>query len=264
MADVSCIYQSRGGQLVPTSAAAGPWSPDLQHGGPPAGLLARAIERWLPDRSLQVARITLDLFRGVPMQPLRTRVTPVREGRRIVALDASLLVSEVEVARAHAVLLRAPGGAGQRFPGHQELRGPGGLQTGELLPESMRDQVPDGFHTCVQVRWLPRGSQSWPAAWFRLPVPLVEGEATTPLQCAMALSDFTNALSAAATWGQGTAGYINADSTLYLAREPRGDWIGLQCTRAINHEGVGFGEVLQFDSEGCYGRAVQARLQTRP
>lgn len=40
----SALYVPDGDQLVPTELTGGPWSPDAQHGGAVASLLARAVE----------------------------------------------------------------------------------------------------------------------------------------------------------------------------------------------------------------------------
>ena len=38
------LFERDGARFVPTELCRGPWSPDAQHGGPPAVLLARAAE----------------------------------------------------------------------------------------------------------------------------------------------------------------------------------------------------------------------------
>ena len=39
------LYERDGDRFVATELTRGPWNPDHQHAGPPAALLARAIER---------------------------------------------------------------------------------------------------------------------------------------------------------------------------------------------------------------------------
>ena len=56
---------------ISTPATAGPWGPQAQHGGPPSGLLTRALEALLePGQTL--GRITIDLLGPVPVGPLAT------------------------------------------------------------------------------------------------------------------------------------------------------------------------------------------------
>jgi hypothetical protein len=54
--------------------------------------------------------------------------------------------------------------------------------------------------------------------------------------------------------------FINTDTTLYLVREPEGEWIGMAADYADADEGVGIVEVVHYDHKGRYGRSVQARL----
>ena len=45
-------------------STAGPWGPDSQHGGPPAALLTRAVERLVEGRGLVLGRLTVDAVLG--------------------------------------------------------------------------------------------------------------------------------------------------------------------------------------------------------
>jgi hypothetical protein len=67
MAD-HCYYLSLGppGRYVATGATAGPWDGNSQHGGPPAALLATAIEQCEPVESMRLARITVELLSPYP------------------------------------------------------------------------------------------------------------------------------------------------------------------------------------------------------
>ncbi|MCZ7576472.1 MAG: hypothetical protein M5U18_05260 [Dehalococcoidia bacterium] len=46
------IFIREGDTFVPTELARSPWGPQLLHGGPPAGLLARAIEHAVHDADM--------------------------------------------------------------------------------------------------------------------------------------------------------------------------------------------------------------------
>jgi len=39
------LFIPEGERFIPTELSRGPWTDDAQHGGPPAALLARAVER---------------------------------------------------------------------------------------------------------------------------------------------------------------------------------------------------------------------------
>src|SRR5262245_43085246 len=100
------FYVADGDSFVPTPFTRGPWDPQAQHAGPPAALLARAIERLDPDGETQVARFTLEILRPIPLTPLRAQARLARPGRRVQLAEASLLDERGEVARASAWQIR--------------------------------------------------------------------------------------------------------------------------------------------------------------
>ena len=54
--------------------------------------------------------------------------------------------------------------------------------------------------------------------------------------------------------------FINPDLTLYIERQPVGEWIGLQAQTTIASGGIGTSESVLFDERGRVGRATQALL----
>jgi hypothetical protein len=257
------VFQRAGDAFIPSVHAPGPWGADKLHGGPVLGLLARAIELASPDPELVIARFTVDLFRVVPKERLQVRSEVVRRGSRLSLLQASLFVGETEVARANALLLR-PSELGSTQRSALCPVGPDGLVTESLMRGFPRDhaEFPPGFHTRVETRWVPRAASEPLAIWFRLPIPLVAGEPGTPLQRAIALSDFANAVAsiAARERDETAVPYINADSTLYLSRQPIGEWFCLQEQGCDSERGISVTQTLLCDTGGPFGRAQQARL----
>ena len=250
-----------GARFVPNPCATSPWNPGLQHGGPPAGLLARCIERHPTAEGLSLARLSVDLFRPVPMKPLTVRVETVREGRRIATLQASLNSAEVEVARASALLLR-PSQAPEPASSPVSPPGPEGLAERSMLDEEMRAKVGEGFHNYLEIRPVPPAEGTPFALWLRTTLALVEGEELSPLQRAAALADLTNT---AATFCDLFAGRvrtptINPDTTLYLAHPPEGEWLCFQAGHVAERDGVGVVHASLFDARGIFGHSAQARL----
>src|SRR5204862_146816 len=64
------LFERDGTRFVPTELCRGPWSPDAQHGGPPAALMARAAEGFEGGEEMQAVRQTVELLRPVPLVPL--------------------------------------------------------------------------------------------------------------------------------------------------------------------------------------------------
>jgi hypothetical protein len=75
-------------------------------------------------------------------------------------------------------------------------------------------------------------------------------------------------LAAAADFGAGLSSalrreryvFINVDLTVYVEREPVGEWICLQSETRISPDGIGLTESVLFDEGGRVGRAMQALL----
>jgi hypothetical protein len=73
-----------------------------------------------------------------------------------------------------------------------------------------------------------------------------------------AAADFGNGVSAALDWNEHV--FINADLTVYVARPPRGEWVGLDSRTLVEPDGVGLSESVLHDSDGVIGSAAQALL----
>lgn len=99
------IFIPRGaGRYFATGVARGPWDEHAQHGGAPASLLAHAFEALPAVEGLEIARITYELIRPVPLGDLIVRAEVVRAGRRVQLMEASIITpDEVEVVRARAL-----------------------------------------------------------------------------------------------------------------------------------------------------------------
>ena len=111
----------------------------------------------------------------------------------------------------------------------------------------------------VEVRFIAGAFGGGPAtAWFRLIRPLVTAEEPTPLQRLAAAADFGAGLSS--TLPRERYLFINTDLTLYVEREPVGEWICLDSQTRIASGGVGGTESVLYDLRGRVGRATQALL----
>ena len=72
----------------------GPWSNEHQHGGPPAALLARAIDALRvreEDPPMQLTRLSVELLRPIPIAaPLEVQTEVMVAGRRVQRIAAVL------------------------------------------------------------------------------------------------------------------------------------------------------------------------------
>lgn len=258
------VFHPDGARFVPTDLARGPWSAFAQHGGGPAALIARAVERADPGPADFVARLTVELLRPVPLAPLEVHVATTRPGKKVQWLEASLIANGVEVAQARALRLRTEDlGLPQIAPEVPPMLGLSEAKPLEIAPALDRGMPDTGFWTAMELRQV-RGS--WAATgpagvWFRLRVPIVAGEEPSPLQRVAAAADFGNGISAALE--RGTHLFINPDLTIYLHRAPTGPWIGLDASTAVEPMGIGLAASTLRDEQGAIGRSLQSLLIDR-
>jgi hypothetical protein len=262
------VFHRDGDVLVPTDLARGPWSPDAQHGGAPAALLAGEVERHDPGPASFVARLTIALLRPVPLAPLTVAVTTTRPGKRVQWVQARLVHDGVDVVRATALRLRTDD-LELPVPERAPLAVPSPDTSDEFritfsLDDARIDRsLPVGFWNAVDVR-LARGSwlETGPATvWFRLRQPIVAGEAISPLQRVAAAADFGNGVSAALERGRYL--FINPDLTVYVHRLPAGEWVAIDAVTHAEADGVGLAESVLHDEHGSIGRSLQALLVDR-
>jgi hypothetical protein len=263
MADES-LFVRDGALFVPTELARGPWTPEAQHGGAPAALLAKLVEEAEGGAAMQVVRLTIELLRPVPIAPLAARVRLLRPGRKVQLVEAALWREDTEVARCTALRLR-----------RAEVPMPADLPriAAPPAPGSGRDSAPPwsdslsyrGFHNAAVEHRFVRGSFEQPGEainWIRLRVALLRGEPTSPLSRVAAAADFGNGISWVLHRVEGYS-FINPDLTIYLHRHPAGEWVCLDAVTYPQPTGVGLAESWLFDEQGPIGRAAQSLLIER-
>jgi acyl-coenzyme A thioesterase PaaI-like protein len=253
------VFEAVDGRFVATEESRGPWDRGAQHGGAPAALLMRAFEQLPSADDLALARVTYELLRPAPVGPVEVRAEIVRPGGRVQLLEASMLADGVEVVRARALRVRRArvdsDGAGDGASGPEAPRGPDDGRPAELHPPFRPMFALDA----VEIRFVAGKWGGGPCtAWFRLRRPLVGDETPTPLQHLAAAGDFGNGISASLSWDEYL--YINPDLTLYVEREPVGEWICLESETRIAAGGIGIAESVLYDLSGRVGRATQALL----
>jgi hypothetical protein len=251
------VFHRDGDRYVPTELARGPWDPNAQHGGAPGALLARMVEQHDIGPPAHVARMTIELLRPVPMQPIVLRARTLRPGKKVQLVEASVLAGDTEVVRATALRIRVADIEFADSPVERLTPGPGALR------ERFENLGPLNFGFAMDVS-AARGEFGVPgpaAAWFRLAAPVVAGEETTPLMRVAAAADFGNGISGAVSWDEYV--FINPDLTIYLHRLPAGEWVGLDAVTWPTHEGVGIADTALYDERGRIGRSVQALLLDR-
>jgi hypothetical protein len=241
---VAELYAIEGDRILPTQYTAGPWSDELQHAGPPAAMLGRALAP-PEDDGLAFARITFDILRPVPIQPLRIETRVLRP---TLTLDAD--GTELMRATAWRVAAAPFGDASEPEPAPP----PPGESRAITLPWWDTEV---NYQAALEWR-LATGSIDVPGpacVWSRMRIPLVAGEETTPLQHLLVMGDAASGVSWALDWDRFT--FPNVDFSVHLQRVPHGEWLAMDAVTRIGPESFGQTTSVLHDLGGRIGHTTQ-------
>jgi hypothetical protein len=260
----SALFELDGNRWCATELSRGPWDPRHCHGGPISALLARAVLAADTDAQMewQLARMSIELTRPVPvLTPLSIATQVERPGRKVslVASVLSTVADDVEVARVRALRIRSaeldlPADAHRAVD--QPLPAPE-VGVSERPMWAVSDDVAFHSHACehrfVEGSWTDPGPVG---VWIRLVHPVVDGEVPSGLERVAAAADFGNGVSASLPYEQFV--FINPDLTIHLLRPPVGEWVGMRTASHYGSAGAGMAETQLFDIEGRIGRSCQS------
>ncbi len=242
------------GGWAPDPLARGPFE-GLQ-GGAVAALMCAAIEA---DSEGFVASVTTHFLRAAPLAPLMVTVKPLREGRRVSVIDATLSGAEGLLAVQRATLVREQDAGALPTP-------PKAPVSPDEFPLQSRPS-PHGLPwlmDAMEMRLSPSG-----VTWCRPRIPVVDRAG--PMASVLPAADWAHGLApplGAAVRPQGVA-IPNPDVTVHLFRRPAGAWIGVEPASAWSHAAIGAGWGALYDVGGLNGRvamsiAVSAMKEPRP
>ena len=252
-------------QAHPSTGSA--WEP-MQHGGPVAALLTRAMDRVSAADHSRISRVTVDILGPVPVAEVRVSARVVRPGRRITLVEATTeargtddtwrpvargsawrLATQptVEVASRPAVTMPAPDGKG--------ARGLSWMGFSDAWATT-------GFVDNVAWEIVEKGGAGMPTqAWLDLLVPLVEGEETTPLERLMCVADTVNGVGARLDPMLYT--FLNTELTVHLFDAPEHGLLGVSAENITGRDGIGMSTGTLHTVDGCIGQVTQNVLVER-
>ena len=237
-----------------TALTIGPWSAQAQHGGPPAALLARAVERAGGIASGQPVRLAFDILGPVPVGRVRVTSQVLRPGRRVELVEATLDAGDRPLMRVTAWRTRSADGGpapAEPAPHRPEDGTPGDLAF-------FREEV--AYHRALDWR-VVHGDFTTPgpaAAWTRPLCALVPGEPMTPLEHLLVMTDASSGLSSVLDWS--TTSFANVDLVVALRRPPRGEWLATDAVTHLGGTGIAQCFAALYDGEGLVGRSSQSLL----
>ncbi|WP_029434114.1 thioesterase family protein [Blastococcus sp. URHD0036] len=248
------LYLPDGAGFLATALTIGPWDPGLQHAGPPAALLAREVERTSQVPGGQTVRLAYDILGPVPVGPVRVTGRVLRPGRRVELVEATLEADGAPRMRVTAWRLRTreTSPVDVLAPDAPHPAGPdaGQAETAGFFSTDV------AYHRALEWRFTA-GSFNSPgpaAAWTRPLVPLVEGEAITPLQHLLVMTDAASGISAELDWTRAT--FANVDLTVSLYRQPAGEWLAMDAVTSLGPAGAAQCFADLYDGTGRIGRSA--------
>jgi hypothetical protein len=238
------------GRFRATEHTAGPWDPRHQHAGPPAALLAGALDT---RADMAVARVTLEILGPIPIGEVEVAVEVERPGRSVELLSGELRVDGKAVVKARAWRVRR---ADERVA--SEHLPPSLPATAQPFPPGFGEF---GYARAIEWRWAEGG---WlvpgPAkVWTKLLVAVVEGEPPTPLQRVLVVADSGNGVSAALAWTEYV--FINTELSVHVLRPPAGEWVCLEARTEV--EEAGLASSVLSDLSGPVARGAQSLFVAR-
>ncbi len=253
MSPADAFYEPLGGgRFRATRATVGPWSPGLQHGGPPSALLAHVLERTAPVPGMRIARLSIELLGPVEVAEMEVTSAVERPGKRIQLVSARATVKGREVMRALAWQILAE-------PGRSPERGP--REPAPPLPPPQPQEFFPGegsfpYGEALEWRFAVGGfTRAGPATvWTRCRIPIVAGEPASGLCRLVAMVDSANGISAELHLRDWT--FVPVDMNVVLHREPEGEWLAMAAETAIEGDGVGMTRTRLFDARGSLGASL--------
>lgn len=250
--------------FIPQESAGSPWSETMQHGGPVNAIITMSIEAIAQEACMNVARLTIDILKPVPMKPVKVKSHFVRKGGKMAVVDTFLTVegSDEPVASGRAVLLKARQGQNPVFDvvgALPETRDT--IATEPWIPKEMATDLPPGLHNLI--RFHPSTNKERPICWVKSDADMLQDRAMTSLEQCSTTADMTTVLAARMrVLQEGVAnpdvmGLMNTNTTLHFSRSPIGEWFGFTDHFIQVSDGYGVAECSIYDEQGCIGRVMQ-------
>lgn len=246
-----------GEDFVPMPIARSYWGQTL-HGRVIGGLVARAAQiDSADDPGLVCSRLTIDMFRTAQLAPVQVTTRRIRDGRRIRVIEVTVTQAGEAVGQGKVVMLRQSEQPEGQFLGMPAWSG---ASPGELGAPSV--PAPGGQWTAPWDSWpVTAADGTRDGVWLREPLDLVEGEGITPLIRLVLNADLASPMVHSSNLG---LGFINADYTVYVSREPVGDLIGLQPLGHTSSGGLAVGQCAVYDAQGPLGYIGVCAVATAP
>lgn len=236
------------------------WYEEGQHGGAIASLFAFHAERTPTLTDMRIARITVELFRAVPLVPLTISSEVVREGKKIQVIHSVIddpAGTPMATATIHRLRLADVDLPAEAATPTTHLKGPLDCEPMDPGDWGHGEVGKTMFHrSAIEVREITGGfTERGPGAvWIRLTESIVADEENSHVLSAIAVGDFCNgvARSLDEDWV-----FMNSDLTVSIGRYPQTPWVALDAESRYSSEGRGLATGSLWDEKAWVGRSMQ-------
>jgi acyl-coenzyme A thioesterase PaaI-like protein len=237
-------------------AAAGPWSREHQHGGPPTALLVHAAERLAGRETgrndLEAHRVSAEFVGPVPMKDVTVEARILRAARTAVLVEAHLSAAGRECLQARVWLVRRDDTA--------HVATQAGQHPGQIAPPP--DTLPGlgaTFPYAESIEWRSEygglGEPGPARIWARPRLRIVADHDASGLARAALIGDSASGVSAELDWSMWS--FLNIDLDVHLSRPLSGDWLLLDAATTLGPTGAGLARATLSDLHGIAGATAQ-------
>lgn len=242
------------GTYLADPSTAGPWSPSLQHGGPPNALAVTLADRVVRAQTgrddLLPLRVGVDFLGAAPVGEVAMTVSVLRAARSAALAEVTLSAADRVCLRARVWFVRA-------------------ADTSELATHTPAPPpVPDAPARAEQWNFGYGASLDWrytsgaadrrgPAAvWVRAGQPLLDDSAELPgLARVVLVADSASGISAELDWSRWS--FVNVDLDVHLARPFQGEWVHVDAVTQLGTAGSALARSVISDTGGVVGAGLQ-------
>ncbi|MDP9092090.1 MAG: thioesterase family protein [Actinomycetota bacterium] len=233
-------------------SAAGPWSREHQHGGPPTALLVHAAERLAARETgrddLAAHRVAAEFLGPVPMTDVTVEARVLRAARAAVLVEARLSAADRECLQARIWLVRLDDTTHLAAPAVQTTPPP------ETLPG-----LGATFPYADSIEWRSElgglGARGPARIWARPRLRIVAEHEASGLARAALIGDSASGVSAELDWSVWS--FLNIDLDVHLSRPVSGPWLLLDAATTLGRTGAALARATLSDLDGIVGATAQ-------
>jgi Thioesterase-like superfamily len=261
------LYVRDGDAFIGLPSTVGGWNEQHQSGGAVLALLGHLLEDVPSITPMSLSRLTVDLFRPVPIgRPMRIAVDVLREGAKIQLLELVVSIDGTEHVRARALRVRdADLTALDGLPPSTSDVHPAGTLPGPEALGGMHEHenaYMSGFlRIGIEVRRTAEPVGGLHGLWIRFRVPaVIAGEPIRATSRATMPVDCVNLIGVDIAARLPITG-LNPDVSAHLVRPPVGEWVVLTGNTWFAH-GIGHGvsAATLSDEQGAFGVTSTSQL----